>query len=336
MPESSRQILSLLAAMSVDVTVLGSINVDLVAFCLDSSLPKPGQTVFGSLFEKNHGGKGANQAVQAAKMGVKTRMIGRVGNDEFGRDYLEHLKQEGVLCDLIDSVNASTGLAHITVASSGENCIVIIPGANGEVDDAFIEMHYNKLSDTKVLLCQNEIPFDSTIAGLKAATDKGVITIFNPAPAPTSDLDSFFEKLQFCGPVTYITPNETELAALVGMDKPCVTDEEIIGAAQKLLELSGCKNVIVTLGEKGCFHLEAGGDPKFCCNPPTESGQEGVDVVDTTGAGDSFLGTFAAHLSTGTPMMGALNVAMQAATQSVTSQGAQASYVGLRDISIER
>jgi ribokinase len=312
----------------MDVTILGSINVDLVAYTLEATLPKPGQTVFGSLFEKNYGGKGANQAVQAARMGVRTRLIGRVGDDDFGRDYVKHLHDEGVVTDLVDSVNASTGLAHIMVASSGENCIVIIPGANGKVNGAFLDAHYDKLVDTKVLLCQNEIPFDSTIAGLKAGSSRGVITIFNPAPAPTSDLDVFFEKLRFCE-LTYITPNETELANLVGRDQ-CVTDEEIELATKELLELCGCKNAIVTLGEKGCYHAQATGlnsiGTFYRCTGAVDA------IVDTTGAGDSFLGTFAAHLSAGSPVEGAIGAALHVATLSVCSQGAQASYVRSTDI----
>ena len=312
----------------MDVTVLGSINVDLVAYTLDSTLPKPGQTVFGSLFEKNYGGKGANQAVQAAKMGVRTRLIGRVGDDEFGSDYVKHLDEEGVVTDLIDNVNVSTGLAHIMVASSGENCIIIVPGANGEVDEAFVNAHYDKLADTRVLLCQNEIPFDSTVAGLKAANNQGVITIFNPAPAPAFDLDLFFEKLRFCE-LTFITPNETELASLVGLDYPCVTDEEIEIASMRLLELSGCKNVIVTLGDKGCYHCEASNGSS--CGTFHRC-DKAVEAVDTTGAGDSFLGAFAAHLSAGASIGEAIEAALHVATLSVCLQGAQASYVCDADV----
>ena len=331
-----------------EVTILGSINVDFVAFCLGDSLPLPGQTVFGSLFEKNYGGKGANQAVQASRLGVSTRMIGRVGDDEFGQDYKAHLLEEGVICDLVDSASVGTGVAHITVASSGENSIVIVPGANGKVSQQWLTKHYNEIKDTKILLCQNEIPFDSTITGLKAATDGAVTTIFNPAPAPsTDDLDAFFEKLRYCGPLQYICPNETELAALVGLKKPCDTDDEIEWAANRLLTLTGCRNVIVTLGSNGCYHASAvagsvksendkekveDGDTGYECGTFFRLEGPPVEAVDTTGAGDSFLGALAAHLSRGSAIDISIRAALHIASLSVCSQGAQCSYAKKEEI----
>ena len=387
---------------AVDVTVLGSLNVDFTAYCLDANLPLPGQTVFGSLFEKSYGGKGANQAVQAARLGVDVRMIGRVGNaDSFGKEYVAHLREEEkVLVDTVDEVDGvNTGIAHITVSSSGENSIVIVQGANGALNAPFLDEHYEYLQLGKVLLCQNEIPFASTIAGLKAGTDSGVITIWNPAPAPaaTSFVDSssspeqaaisrelwqestseIFENLRYCGPLSYVVVNETELAALSGAQAPCESDEQIEYHANKLLGLCYCENVIVTLGERGCFLLTLAEGQKLGnsleglqqLRSPTkaeakakarsgEGGEEGdgagpaykavnggvntsgqfyrcdrlVEAVDTTGAGDSFLGAFAAHLSRGSPVERAIRASLHIASCSVTSQGAQQSYVRAVDL----
>ena len=381
------------------MTVLGSLNVDFTAYCLDASLPLPGQTVFGSLFEKSYGGKGANQAVQAARLGVNVRMIGRVGNaDAFGKEYVAHLcEEEKVLVDTVDEVDGvNTGIAHITVSSSGENSIVIVQGANGAVNSQYVDKHYEQLQLGKVLLCQNEIPFASTVAGLKAGTDAGVITIYNPAPAPSAasfvdtkssssssseqatisheiwreNTSEIFENLRYCGPLTYVCVNETELSALSGANKLCETDEEIEFFANKLLGLCYCSNVLVTLGEKGCYHLYlAEGEqlgnaqeglqqlrsPQRGAEGPSslssssegkEAGRSGiatvnggvrtcgqfyrcdglVEAVDTTGAGDSFLGAFAAHLSRGSPTDKAIRAALHIASHSVTSQGAQQSY----------
>lgn len=368
----------------MDVTVLGSLNVDFTAFCLEASLPRPGETVFGSMFEKSWGGKGANQAVQASRLGVKVRMIGRVGNlDNFGKEYLAHLKEEGVFCDTVDEVDGvNTGIAHITVAASGENSIVIVQGANGAVNSQYIDRHYETISLGKVLLCQNEIPFASTIAGLKAATDSGVITIFNPAPAPSAatasilespsspssianevwqeSTSNIFENLRFCGPLTYVCVNETELSALSGAQKLCETDEEIEYYSNKLMGLCYCSNVIVTLGERGCYHLSGGGVPNDMLaglqqiRSPQKEKADGrddrdrnigvesngqfyrcdsvVDAVDTTGAGDAFLGAFAAHLSQGSNIDVAIRAALHIATESVCGQGTQQSYSRAQDL----
>ena len=322
---------------SREVLVLGSINVDFVAYCIDDTLPQPGQTVFGTLFEKNYGGKGANQAVQVARLGCSVEMIGQIGPDEFGKDYLVHLGDENVGSGLIEvAPNVSTGIAQITVSSAGENMIVIIPGANAEVSESFALKSLGQVSEYRLLLCQNEIPFDSTCAALKYASQHGIRTIFNPAPAPAKDPSFFLNRLNDCK-VDIICPNETELSLLTG-GLPTEREDDVEDAARKLLGESGCRTVVVTRGSKGAYILsdDEKDITRFIASDRANEGVSGVsrfistdkvtDVVDTTGAGDSFIGSLAAHLSRGASIVDGVYCALRIASQSVLEQGAQVSY----------
>ncbi len=172
-----------------EVCVLGSLNVDFTAYCIDPDLPSPGQTVMGSLFEKSYGGKGANQAVMAAKLGATVKMLGKVGSDDLGDDYLRHLKKEHVDTAAIEQVRTTcTGVAQITVSGSGENCIVVVPGANGMTDIDYAQsVLESSIYGSKVLLCQAETPIEGSIAALKFASSHGTSTVFNPAPATALD-----------------------------------------------------------------------------------------------------------------------------------------------------
>ena len=318
-----------------EICVLGSLNVDFVAYCLDDSLPLPGQTVKGTLFEKNYGGKGANQAVQAARLGVSVSMCGKVGNDSFGKEYLENLIDEGVNVKHVGKGSDGTGIAQITVSSAGENCIVIVPGANDEVSIDYAEMALLDAiqPSTKVLLLQNEIPLETSLGAIQIAKRRNeeILCIFNPAPAP-NDARSMYAALKGRH-VDIITPNETELAALTGM--PSNTEEEVECAARDLLNGCQAKAVIVTRGDKGAYLLTDGGSDEndsFSGDLSRFFPADKVTATDTTGAGDSFMGALAANLCRGQTMENSMKSALVCASLSVTDMGAQTSYKYAEDI----
>lgn len=295
-----------------------------------------GQTITGSSFSKNFGGKGANQAVMAARLGVATTMCGMVGQDAFGDGYIEQLRREG--CDtehFLQCATESTGIAHITVDGAGQNTIVIVPGANLTLSEAHVESIRPVLQSSCVAICQNEISLSSTIAALKLARECQVVTIFNPAPANMACTEALPHADIVC-------PNETELSLLTSL--PTETDAQVVTAAAALMELSGgaCKTVIVSLGARGA-----------CVVTPTTASfvpAPVVKAVDTVGAGDCFLGrilkslvltsvyvvtflliissvgSFAGYLARGIPLLQAVGNAVQCASVSVTRRGAQSSY----------
>jgi ribokinase len=324
--------------LNSEVVVVGSINVDFVAYCLDEALPAAGQTVFGTLFEKNYGGKGSNQCVQASRLNCSVELIGKVGPDEFGRDYRAQLNLENVGTSLVDTApNVSTGIAQITVSSAGENCIVIIPGANAEVNETYVLRALSRIRDYKILICQNEIPFEASCAALRHASSIGVRTIFNPAPVPSKDTITFLRRLRECQ-VCIVCPNEIELATLTG-GMQTNSKDDVRDAARKLLSDSGCRVVVVTLGAKGAYVLSDEDCDEFTKFHDTEttntrvagidrfiSTESVTDVVDTTGAGDSFIGSLAAHLCRGATIVDAVYCALRIASMSVLEQGAQVSF----------
>eukprot|EP00605_Chrysophyceae_sp_TOSAG23-4_P000297 GSChrysophyteH1.ASY1.ANO1.342.1 assembled CDS len=313
-----------------EVCVLGSLNVDFVAYCLEDTLPQPGQTVLGTLFEKNYGGKGANQAVQVARLGVSVAMCGKVGPDSFGKEYMEHLKEEGVNIEHVEkatdkATDVSTGIAQITVSSAGENCIVIVPGANDEVGVDYVEMALMRAIDpveTKVLLLQNEIPMEASLAAIQIAKrrNSSILCVYNPAPAPT-DAGSLYSALKGKD-IDIICPNETELASLTNM--PTENEGEVEDAARSLLNGCQAKAVVVTRGSKGAYVLTDGD----CLFFPADK----VVATDTTGAGDSFIGTLAAQLSRGQDLEMSVKCALVCASMSVVDQGAQVSYKYVDDL----
>lgn len=239
-------------------------------------LPLIGQTVFGRSFQKTFGGKGANQAVQCARLGVKCSMVGVVGTDSYGDEYMIQLGKEDVQSEHMRRSSAlNTGTASIQVDKHGQNTIIIVQGSNLD----FTADHVNALEDvirsSNLVLCQNEIPLEVTKATLLLCRKHNCISILNPAPAS----DSIMEVLPLCD---IFCPNETELAALSGL--PATTDDEIRIAAEQLLQL-GCKIVIVTLGARGAMLVQE----NHCRLFPTVMK---IKAIDTVGAGDSFLGKF--------------------------------------------
>lgn len=290
----------------MQITVIGSSNTDMVV--RTAKLPAPGETMLGGTFFMNPGGKGANQAVAAARLGGKVCLVTKTGNDIFGKQAIAHLSNENVNTQYccLDSSDPS-GVALITVDESGENCIVVAPGANKNLLPTDIATFVNEILQPGFLLMQLEIPMSTILFTAKLAYQKGVKIILNPAPAFTlSD--------ELLGLLYLITPNETEAALLTGIE---VKDKETAVLAAHKLRNKGCENVIITLGSKGAL-LVTDNLEKFFTT-------EKVKVIDTTAAGDVFNGALTVALAEGLTLEKAAVFANKAAGISVTRLGAQAS-----------
>lgn len=297
-----------------EVVVCGSIMIDLNAYC--KRLPLPNETVKGHSFIQSFGGKGANQAVQSSRLGIKCAMIGCVGDDTFGALYVDQLNKEGVKFRGKTCNGTSTGIAHITISDDGRNSITIIPGANSELTEVDVNQAKDIISKSKVLLCQNEIPKNATIEALSIAHNHHILSLFNPAPAePLADIVDILKLADI------IVPNEVELSTLTGL--PTLTEADVEIAARQLMEVAQCKAIITTLGDKGCCLLY----DELCVFINADT----VNAVDTVGAGDSFIGTLGASLCrcklTSSNLLESISKALYCASQSVTRKGAQVSYV---------
>ena len=301
----------------MSIVVFGSINQDLVAKA--SHLPKPGETLLGKSFFTASGGKGANQAVAVARLGVPTYMVGRVGNDNFGKELINNLQASGVKTNniFIDE-STNSGVAIITVDDVGENHIVVVPGANGKLNTEDIERLSQLLPTAKVLLLQLEIPIETAIASVQLAQKSGVTVILDPAPAQSSLPDEFYKS------VNIITPNEVEASELVGFP---VDEESAPKAAHILLEKikdnhsasnsNNIKAVIIKLGAKGVFCLT----PEESFFTPAFQ----VETVDTTAAGDAFNAALATALWEGLSLKEAVKWGAAAGAIASTKSGAQPS-----------
>jgi ribokinase len=279
------------------VVVIGSINVDLVVTA--DHLPRPGETVLGGHYARHFGGKGANQAVAAARAGASVVMVGAVGADRFGDESLDALAGEGVDVSRVRRVDQPTGVAIIAVGADGENQIVVAPGANAHVssEDAALA---GLASDGGVLLACLEIPMTTVLAALDAATRLHLVPIVNPAPARRLPLELLAHR-----PI--LTPNEDELLTATG----AATVEEALAA----FELAGAGPVVVTLGASGALLAEG---PRRITLPA-----QAAKVVDATGAGDTFSGVLAAWLADGRSLAEAVAAATAAAGLSVSQPGAR-------------
>ncbi|GAX35814.1 ribokinase [Nodularia sp. NIES-3585] len=291
----------------MSIIVFGSINIDLVA--TTSRLPIAGETILGEDFFKIPGGKGANQAVALARLEIPTHMVGRVGADNFGAELVQNLQITGVQTDniFIDET-VSSGVAIITVDDAGENQIVVIPGANGRVNQEDIERLSHLLPTAKALLLQLEIPIDAVVAAAKAAKNTNVKVILDPAPAQTNLPDELYPLIDI------ITPNEIEAGQLVGF--PVNNQESAIKAAKVLLQ-RGVKCAVVKLGAKGVVCTIS--EETFCV--PAFP----VDAVDTVAAGDAFNGGLAAGLYQGLSLDKAIIWGSAAGALAATKLGAQTS-----------
>jgi ribokinase len=288
------------------ITVLGSLNLDLVARV--PRFPLPGETLAATEFRTECGGKGGNQAVAAAKMGSSIHLIGAVGSDSFGETLLNSLSAYGVnTLHVRRRPEWSSGTAIILLDNSGQNQIVLAPGANASVSSADVLEAAEIIRSSKLVLSPLETPLAATRTAFQIAREAGVATILNPAPAqPLTDTD-----LQWCD---WIVLNETEARILTGMEVS--NPENAAQAAAALRHRARCTGVIVTLGAEGAW-LET--DQVQCLQPGFP-----VSVEDTVGAGDTFIGAFASALEHGASALDAVRVACAAAALSVMRRGAQA------------
>ena len=290
------------------IAVVGSNMVDLVTYV--TRMPVRGETIEAPSFEMGHGGKGANQAVAAAKLGASVIMVTKVGDDMFADNTIKNLASFGVDTKYVQRVKGrSSGVAPIMVEPSGENSILIVKGANADLSPADVEGAADDLKTCDLILLQLEVPLETVYAAIAFGKRHGVKTLLNPAPA-TPDLD-----LQRIQDVTFFAPNETELAILTGM--PVDSEAEIEAAARSLLA-KGMGTVIVTMGSRGAL-LAAPSETKRIASIK-------VAPVDTTGAGDAFVGSFARYSAAGSSVEDALNLAVRYAADSVTRRGTQKAY----------
>lgn len=288
------------------IVVVGSVNTDMVV--KGKRLPAPGETVTGGQFVLAGGGKGANQAVAAARLGCRVTLVAKVGQDMFGDQSIEQYRREGILTDgILRDPDHATGVALILVDEKGENQISVASGANHALTPAEVETAAPLLRDADLLMLQMEIPLDCVRRAAELAADRKIPVILNPAPA--APLDASILRL-----VTYLTPNETEAEQLTGI--PVRDEDSARAAAQKLLD-AGVKNVIITLGAKGALAINADGMRMAPGFP--------VQAVDTTAAGDAFNGGLACELAAGKPLLEAVRRANLVGALSVTKLGAQPS-----------
>ncbi|MDN4593983.1 ribokinase [Polycladomyces subterraneus] len=286
------------------IVVVGSSSIDLVV--TSPKRPIAGETVIGETFHIVPGGKGANQAVAAARAGAEVEMVGAVGNDQFGDMVLDNFQKQGVSTTYMKPVtHKSTGIAHIVIAEE-DNSIVVVPGANSEVDRGLVDRAKEAIKAASVVLLQLEIPLDTVMYVADLCKKWNVPVILNPAPATILPPD-LIEK------VTYLTPNEHECRAIF---KDCVDVEEILKRYPN--------KIIMSEGSQGARYFD--GD-QFVRVPALS-----VDVVDTTGAGDTFNGVFAVALAQGLPLKQAIRYGCVAASLSVTKLGAQGGMPTMEEI----
>lgn len=290
------------------IVVVGSINLDLVA--ATQRIPIAGETVAGLSFRTFPGGKGANQAVAAARLGATVSMVGKLGADAFGLQLRESLEESNVNTEAIEVVSGSSGVALITTDSKGENAITVIAGANAHLSPADLDANIGLIRSAGILLTQLEIPLETVEYLTAIAAEEQIPLILDPAPArllPSSLLQS----------IDWITPNETETCILLGSALHELSENFIEDAANALLEC-GCRNVILKLGHRGCYVALSDGTRQLL---PTYA----VKAVDTTAAGDAFNGAFAVAIMNGLEPLESASWASAVAAISVTRPGAQSS-----------
>ena len=293
--------------MAPRIVVVGSTVIDLIAYA--DRLPDDGETVVGTRYETGFGGKGANQAVMAARFGAEIAMVSTVGDDAHGTAYLDQLAREGIDTTFMRRVSGSSGVAPIWVDSRGTNRIIVVPGANDHVLPEVAAEAVETFRPT-VVIGQFEVPQPATAAGFAAAHRNGATTVLNPAPAAAVSP----ELLQA---TDWLVPNAPEFALIAGggLDG---TDDDAVAAVRELgqrLDVS----LVVTLGERGALVVPRDGEASWVDAPS-------VRAVDTTGAGDAFVGAFAVGLALERPPVDAVRLGCLAAADSVTRRGTQASY----------
>lgn len=291
--------------MKPHIVVVGSLNMDLVTET--ERFPKQGETVLGDTFSQIRGGKGANQAVAAARLGAVVSVIGAIGDDSFGQQLRDGLIEDEIHTQGLKTVQEkSSGIAQITIAD-GDNSIIVVPGANAGCSPEWVEQNSSIIAQADMLMLQLEIPLASVQKALEIARKYRVPVILNPAPAQELSKD-ILEK------VTYLTPNQSELAHLSSV--PLEQEEDYIRAAEELWD-SGVEHLIVTRGKEGSLYVKQG-DTHFSSYPSYV-----VPVVDTTGAGDAFNAGLAVFIAEGHTIEEAVSFASVVAALAVTKYGAQ-------------
>jgi ribokinase len=282
------------------VTTLGTFMMDLVAYT--PRRPNNGETIRGESFSIALGGKGFNQAIAAGRAGVESAMLGNLGTDGFGDDFMRAFKAEGVQAsDIERHSDLGTGVGHIGVQTSdGDNAIIIIPQSNDRADEAYIERHKNTILESDILLLQNEIPKSGNVAAAKLAKANGVKVILTPAPVGPLD--------EFIGLCDLVVPNEGEAEAITGVSSNNPEEQ-----AKALSKKFGCDQVVITLGPKGAFVLD-GTKSEFISAPK-------VEALDTIAAGDTLCANLAAKLAQGADLFTAVKYGVYAATLKVTRKG---------------
>src|SRR5512143_3247162 len=288
------------------IAVVGSLNIDLIAYT--ARVPGPGETVIGDRFVMGFGGKGANQAVMAARLGARVSMVGALGDDVYAEMTVDNLAGQGVAASHVSRVPGSSGVAPIWVEPDGTNRIIVVPGANGEVDAGVASDALRSMGKVHAVVGQLEIPQRVTAAAFLAARGLGAVTILNPAPAATLDR-ALLEAAD------WLIPNETEFAILAGLERFDPSDDAALAAFAGRVR----PRLLVTLGSRGAALVGGDGTVQRLAAVP-------VTAIDTTGAGDAFVGSFAFGLAAGLDELGAVRLGIACASDSVTRRGTQSSF----------
>ena len=291
------------------IVVVGSVTMDMVT--LTPQIPRIGQTVIGSSFSTTPGGKGANQAVAAARLGYPVQFVGKVGDDVYGPQLIENLSRAGVDTSSMTTAPGSSGLAPIFLGENGQNAIVVVPGANGKVDCAYIDQHVDVIRSAGMVLCQLELPIPTIDHTLALCAELGVPVMLDPAPAADFPEQAWKR-------VAWFTPNESEAAFYLD------DGSEPEAVAKQLLD-HGLRGVALKRGAEGAFIATADGNSGWV--KPFA-----VDAIDTVAAGDCFNGAFAVALLEGKDPRQAARFACAASAISVTRRGAQASMPSRADV----
>jgi ribokinase len=294
------------------IVIIGSINMDLVLRV--PRMPHPGETLSGGQFRTIPGGKGANQAVACARLSddsVKVAMIACLGDDAFGVELRAALRSDGIDDSHVSTVGGTaSGVASILVDAGGQNSIVLAAGANDALSPAHIDAARALIEQARIIVLQLETPLATIRHAIKLAHELGKIVVLNPAPAQVLPADLLAQ-------VEYLIPNEIEAAMLAGLPEASLDNDTAIDAAVAKLRANGSANVLVTLGAKGVYAALSSGSEHFAAQP--------VKAVDTTAAGDTFIGGFVAALAEGRSEADAIAFGQRAAALSVARIGAQTS-----------
>lgn len=298
------------------IVVVGSANVDLTTF--NDRFPRAGETIFGRDFNLGFGGKGANQAVAARRFGAEVHIVARVGDDLFGPATIENLESWGIDCTHVQlTPGVSSGVAPIFVEESGQNRIIVVKGANDKLTPTDVNGALTVIRDADCVVLQFEIPVETVYHTIDLASTHGVACILNPAPAQPVD----FQRISS---VDYLIPNETEAETIAGLQVTNISEAE---ECARFLRMQGLPRVVITLGEQGAVFAQGDSLDPLVPFP--------IDAVDTTGAGDAFIGSFSVLLAEGRPPKKALSLASLYAAMSTTKVGTHEAFPSREEFEAE-